>query len=142
VGPLGLPNKLFFSANNGNDGDELWTTDGTAAGTVLIADINPGGLGAATSNFVDAGSTLFLAAHDGTHGTELWAMRNRLVGDSNGDGRFNPLDLIQVLQAGEYEDGIPGNSTFEEGDWNSDGDFNTLDIVLALQAGTYEAGAL
>ena len=33
---------LYFAANDGTDGDELWKTDGTTAGTALVADINPG----------------------------------------------------------------------------------------------------
>ncbi|MCA9214599.1 MAG: lamin tail domain-containing protein, partial [Planctomycetales bacterium] len=42
-------------------------------------------------------------------------------GDVNGDGVFDSSDLTAVLQAGEFEDGIDGNSTFAEGDWNGDG---------------------
>jgi len=34
-------NKLYFAANGGL-GNELWTSDGTADGTVLVKDINPG----------------------------------------------------------------------------------------------------
>ncbi|MCA9215413.1 MAG: tandem-95 repeat protein, partial [Planctomycetales bacterium] len=45
------------------------------------------------------------------------------IGDSNYDGVFDSGDLVLVMQAGEYEDGIPNNSTWEEGDWNGDGDF-------------------
>lgn len=61
----------------------------------------------------------------------------QLPGDSNGDGVFNSSDLIIVFQAAEYEDDIPGNSTFEEGDWNGDGDFNTSDLVFVFQIGHY-----
>ena len=61
-------------------------------------------------------------------------------GDSNLDGRFDTNDLVLVLQGGEYEDNIPGNSTWATGDWNGDGDFTVNDIVLALQAGGYETG--
>ena len=43
--------------------------------------------------------------------------------------------------AGEYEDDVPGNSTFEEGDWNGDGDFDSSDFVAAFRAGTYVAVA-
>ena len=59
-------------------------------------------------------------------------------GDANRDGRFDTNDLIQVLQIGEYEDGIEDNSTWEEGDWNGDGDFDSADLVIALETGLYE----
>ncbi len=66
----------------------------------------------------------------------------RLPGDSNHDDRFDSSDLVQVFIAGEYEDNIPGNSTFEEGDWDGDGDFTTADFVLVLAAGTYHELAM
>ena len=47
-------------------------------------------------------------------------------------------DLVGVFVAGEYEDGVPGNSTFQEGDWNGDGEFDSQDLVLAFQMGLYE----
>lgn len=59
----------------------------------------------------------------------------RIPGDSNGDGRFNQLDMAAVLQAGKYLTGK--TATFDEGDWNGDLVFDQLDIVTALQTGTY-----
>src|SRR5215469_15655303 len=36
--------KVYFSANDGVHGVELWQSNGTAAGTVLLKDLlNPGG---------------------------------------------------------------------------------------------------
>ena len=60
------------------------------------------------------------------------------AGDANWYGRFDSNDLVQVFQAGEYEDDIPDNSTWEEGDWNGDGDCDSNDLVLAFQTGLYE----
>ena len=59
-------------------------------------------------------------------------------GDANKDGLFNSNDLVQVFQAGEYEDGIAENSYWTTGDWNSDGDFSSRDLVAAFRAGQYE----
>ena len=63
------------------------------------------------------------------------------AGDANLDEVFNSGDLVQVFTAGEYEDGIPGNSTWAEGDWNCDGEFDSSDMVAAFQAGSYEAAS-
>ncbi|MEZ6120929.1 MAG: hypothetical protein R3C28_30770 [Pirellulaceae bacterium] len=62
-----------------------------------------------------------------------------IAGDVTGDGVFNSSDLVQVFQAGHYEDAIIGNSTWEQGDWNGDGEFNSSDLVLVFQAGLYSA---
>ena len=34
--------KLYFSANDDENGTEFWVSDGTADGTKLLADISPG----------------------------------------------------------------------------------------------------
>ena len=63
----------------------------------------------------------------------------KLIGDSNGDGRFDQLDIIAILTIAKYLTDQP--ATYEEGDWNEDGFFNVLDIVAALQSNNYVAGA-
>lgn len=62
---------------------------------------------------------------------------NRPLADVNADRIFSSKDLVAIFQAGEYEDGIPSNSTFDEGDWNGDGEFDSADLILALQFGDY-----
>ena len=60
------------------------------------------------------------------------------LGDSNLDQRFDTGDLVQVFQAGQYEDSEPFNSGWGEGDWDGDGDFSSTDLVAAFQTSTYE----
>ena len=38
----GVGGTLFFTADDGIHGRELWKSDGTRAGTVLVKDIHPG----------------------------------------------------------------------------------------------------
>jgi hypothetical protein len=61
-------------------------------------------------------------------------------GDANLDGLFDSKDLVVIFQSAEYEDAIPGNSTWGTGDWNADGDFTSLDLVVAFQDAGYEKG--
>ncbi|HMQ23734.1 MAG TPA: hypothetical protein PKE00_14675, partial [Planctomycetota bacterium] len=64
----------LFVANDGISGSELWRTDGTAAGTTLVKDIQVG-TGNSSPGFTYAqkiGSEIFITANDGTSGIELW----------------------------------------------------------------------
>ena len=62
------------------------------------------------------------------------------MGDANLDGQFDSGDFVTVLTAGQYEDGIAGNSGWATGDWNGDTEFDSSDLVTALTAGGYETG--
>ena len=59
-------NKLFFSYDDGSVGQELWTSDGTVAGTVLLKDLNPGTANSSPQVFTVCNNKLFFAAVDNT----------------------------------------------------------------------------
>jgi ELWxxDGT repeat protein len=61
-------------ANDGTNGYELWKSDGTSAGTVLVKDINPGTNNSFPNSFINLNNTLYFAADDGTNGKELWSL--------------------------------------------------------------------
>ena len=63
---------LFFSADDGRHGYELWRSNGTRKGTRMVSDINPGPASSEVELGVDAGGTVYFEADDGVHGRELW----------------------------------------------------------------------
>ena len=100
---------LFFTANDGINGFELWKSDGTAAGTVLVKDINPGG-GAAGSSFpaslTNVGGILFFAANAGINGSELW----KPDGTAAGTVLVKDINLVEGIST-ESESSYPSYLT-------------------------------
>ena len=115
---------LYFTADNGISGSELWKTGGTPAGTVLVKDINPGTNNSIAGNLTAVGSTLYLTASDGISGVELWksdgtAAGTLLVKDINpGASDASPSHLTAVGSTLFFtaKDGTAGGEL-----WKSDG---------------------
>ncbi len=53
-------------------GTELWKSDGTSAGTVLVQDISEGAAGSEPTQITLVGNRLFVDTTTGTVGRELW----------------------------------------------------------------------
>ena len=128
---------LFFAADDGTTGTELWATDGSEAGTLLVKDINPGATGSESQNFYEVNGYLLFTANDGTHGLELWRTDGTEVGtvlvkDINPgieDGLFvfnDPNNDFFVWNDVLYFAADNGTTGFEL--WRSDG----------TEAGTYQ----
>ena len=70
VTPVGAI-SFFAGRPTDADGPELFKTDGTTAGTVLVRDIDP--IGASAPDLLtNVNGTLYFVADDGVHGRELW----------------------------------------------------------------------
>jgi ELWxxDGT repeat protein len=110
VGLLPFANRAFFAADDSfipnPDGTatfnrELFVTDGTAAGTVRLLDINPGPQPSIPILFTPLANQFLFRADDGTHGTELWtsdgtAPGTRMLTDINVRGASNPMNLTVI----------------------------------------------
>ena len=81
---------IFFSADDGLHGRELWITSGTDASTVMLKDIHPSG-SSNPGNFCLVNGTIFFTATSPFFGTELWKT----------DGTAAGTVLVKDLVAGQ-----------------------------------------
>lgn len=133
-GLTNVSSRLFFSANDGVSGAELWTSDGTDEGTVRVVDLVPGVGGSNPQYLTSVDSTLFFSADTVEFGTELWKSDGTESGTvlvKNISDKFssNPQELTDVngslfFTASDY-DGIRSI-------WSSNG----------TEAGTLQIGSL
>jgi ELWxxDGT repeat protein len=79
---------LFFGASDNVHGRELWKSDGTEDGTVIVKDIYPGPVGSGPTQLVNLNGTLFFWASDGEQGYELWKS------DGTENGTIMAVDII------------------------------------------------
>ena len=66
-----IGSTLYFSATDGTNGLELWKSDGTNAGTIMVKDINLSS-SSGPKNLTNVNGTLFFTANNGINGRELW----------------------------------------------------------------------
>ncbi|MCX2742662.1 T9SS type A sorting domain-containing protein [Mangrovivirga sp. M17] len=68
-----MNNELYFIANDGNTGLELWKTDGTEEGTVLVKDLYPGLESSYPNNFTVANGKLYFSTAKSELKPLLWS---------------------------------------------------------------------
>jgi ELWxxDGT repeat protein len=66
--------RVFFQADDGTTGLELWESDGTDTGTHLVQDLAAGRQSSFPHDIARVGTKLFFSANDGLIGDELWAL--------------------------------------------------------------------
>jgi ELWxxDGT repeat protein len=112
----------YFSASDGVHGSELWRTDGTADGTFMIKDVNPGSGDGLYNVFGRCGDVLLFSADDPAHGFELF----------RSDGRYGSMELLADI--------MPGTSSSNTGFYTSMGDsiyFAATDAMHGAQLWAY-----
>jgi ELWxxDGT repeat protein len=134
---------LFFTANDGTNGAELWKSDGTIDGTSLIKDIRPGSNGSNPFGFVLSNNILYFIAVDGTNGRELW----------KSDGTINGTTLVKDVSTGHSFPATDYNLISQNGSlyfidlanslWQSDGtNTGTIQLVDGSSSGISSPMAL
>ena len=108
---------LYFTANDGVHGREVWRSDGTVASTYMLTDLNPVALtGSNAKSLVNFDGRLYWSANDGIHGQELWTTNGiaggtHLVSDINPGSYGSDVDQLTASQGRLYfwaDDGVHG----------------------------------
>ncbi|HEV8242315.1 MAG TPA: ELWxxDGT repeat protein [Thermoanaerobaculia bacterium] len=95
--PAVAGSKVYFTADDGSHGRELWATDGTAAGTGMVADLAPGLDSSHPSNFFPFGSDLLFGAYGPGFTRPLWRTNGTAAGTvALGDAAHGSQDLNPV----------------------------------------------
>jgi ELWxxDGT repeat protein len=129
IGPelIAVNHTLFFGANDGSHHFELWKSDGTSAGTVLVKNVfigkdyfsyaptHPAFLGSVNG-------TLFFSGNDGSDGYELW----------KSDGTFAGTQPVSPVGAIDLTN-VSGTLFFDSGTvWKSDGTSAGTQLVSSI----------
>ncbi|HEY0654313.1 MAG TPA: ELWxxDGT repeat protein [Chryseosolibacter sp.] len=132
-------NTLYFAANDGQTGIELWRSDGTAENTVLVKDIYPGSASSNPESFRAVNGTLYFVATGRGLGKEVW----KSDGTANGtsllkdifpkSGSSNPAHLTVVNGKLFFaaNDGLHGYEL-----WVSDGSSSGTVLVKDIRTET------
>ncbi len=129
---------LYFSANDGKHGFELWRSDGTARGTRMVKDINHGRGWSDLYGITAVNRIIYFAADDGVHGAELWrsdgtARGTRMVKDINPVvGSGGPYELTDVNGTLFFATLSDANHVSEL--WRSDGTEAGTTVVKSVSA--------
>jgi bacillolysin len=141
-----LGSKVLFHVLHSAYGRELWITDGTAAGTHLVKDINTTGDGISLWNgsMAALGERVVFLADDGLHGAEMWIT----------DGTESGTTMVRDINPGSSGSGIPTphpyHTAYQDGDlyfsvksgpvgvWRTDGTTDGTTLVKGFaRMGSY-----
>ncbi|CAN5730491.1 hypothetical protein BH10CHL1_BH10CHL1_50130 [soil metagenome] len=128
-----LGREVYFTAEQADYGVELWKTDGTASGTALVKDINPGGSSSGPRALVTFGKFVCFSADDGSHGRALF----RSDGTSAGTELIaelgpDPTESQQVVVAGRWLFFAVNSAEHTPELWRSDGTIVGTTLVQAF----------
>lgn len=131
-------NKLFFGARESASGEELWVSDGTEMGTVLLKDLNPGTPSGDPYYIGELNGKLLFSAVDGTNSRKLW----HTDGTANGTAVYADINptagdgVVLISSEDYYKKKIIKGNTFYNGVYYIAGDDGANGVELWRTNGT------
>ncbi len=139
---------VYFAPREGGGGipntrgTELWKTDGTAEGTVIVKDIVPGGNSSLVNHLVATDNLIYFAAQNNEFGNELWVSDGTeegtlMLADINEGSSFSYPEELTVAGSFIYffaNDGIHGREL-----WRTDGTGDGTILVKDINPGEGES---
>jgi ELWxxDGT repeat protein len=140
---------FYFAGKTTAAGLELWRTDGTQAGTAMVANLNPGAADSAPTGFTVFDGALYFRASTADAGGELWRLGSEgapaRVTDLNPGAASGASGLLAVFKDRLYfagNDGTTGTELYSS-DGTAAGTFRVADITAGSQTvafGHFRAG--
>ena len=131
----------YFISNDGIHGTELWKSDGTCGGTVLVRDLSSGNRGSNPWSLTNVNGTLYFFAEGGTAGTGLWKS------DGTCAGTVFVKDFVTVGTSPNYITNVDGvvffrafTSPASDELWKSDGSCAGTVLVRDIRPGGSGSG--
>ncbi|MBK8980129.1 MAG: hypothetical protein IPM29_29870 [Planctomycetes bacterium] len=133
--------RMFFVASDPGAGREVWISDGTPAGTRVVADVSPGLLGG-SAELVAFGGGVFFSVGDGlrsglwaTAGTAATTLQVRALGAGPAEEPPRELTLAGGRLVFVAADPTAGSEL-----WTSDGTSAGTRLLVDLRSGRASAG--
>jgi ELWxxDGT repeat protein len=132
-------NLIFFTADDGIHGTELWRTDGTNGGTTIIKDIAPGTVSSNPTSLTLINNIVFFNAYSPDYGYELWKtdgtssgtvlVKDIYTGTNNSDPNY-----LTIFNGQLYFTASDGNTGTElwTSDGSNDGTLRVKDIYVGI----------
>lgn len=129
-----LKGVIYFAANDGIHGNELWRTDGTDAGTFMVKDVEPGETSSDPFEITEANGKIYFSANTSAYGNEPW------VSDGTESGTQMLIDINPVynsdasffVKMGKKVYFAANNNDYLDALWETDGSTTGTKLVKSL----------